>query len=120
MSLEISQLSVIIQIPEEGGEQGKIKAMLYSLMSSPTKPTTNIFAPLELNATPVGSLSCAATEKESTNIAVDTSNGVESVYSLTSSPEKPTTNIFTPSDLNATPVDKSSCAATEKESTKVV
>jgi len=45
------------------------------LTASPAPPKTNIFVPSELKARPRGEVSCAATEKESTKDAVDTSNG---------------------------------------------
>ncbi len=63
-------------------------------------------------------MSCDATEKESTKDAVDTSKGAVSVYSFTSSPSLPTTNIFPPLAEKARPCGNVSCDATEKESTK--
>ena len=50
--------------------------------------------------------------------AVETSNAVDSAYSLTSSPSFPTTNIFVPSAENARPVGRVSWALTENESVK--
>ncbi len=65
--------------------------------SLPLLPTTNIFSPLVEKARPVGNSSCDDTEKESTKDAVDTSKGVDKVYSFTLSLAKPTTNILAPS-----------------------
>ena len=59
-------------------------------------PTTNILAPSAEKARPRGDDSCCDTEKESTKVAVDTSKGAVSVYSFTSRPSLPTTNILAP------------------------
>ena len=57
---------------------------VYSLTSSPVFPTINILVPSVLKATPLGCVSCADTENESTKLAVDTSKAVDNVYSFTS------------------------------------
>ena len=56
-----------------------------------------------------GKVSCAATEKLSTKVAVDTSKGVDNVYSLTLSPDTPIIYIFVPSLLNDMPRGEFSC-----------
>ena len=75
----------------------------YSFTASPEIPTTNILVPSLENATPCGEVSCDATGKKSTKDAVETSNGVDRVYSFTSCPATPTTNILVPLLENATP-----------------
>ncbi len=90
---------------------------VYSKTSGgPAMPTTNIFVPSGLNVSPHGIVSCPASENESTKVTVsDKSNAVLSVYSLTSFPPSPTTNILVPLVLNAMPRGAVSCAETEKE-----
>ena len=77
---------------------------VYSLISSPVIPTTNILVPSLLNAKSDGLSSWELTLKLSTKEEVETSKAVESVYSFTESELNPTTNIFVPSLLNANPV----------------
>ena len=62
-----------------------------------------------------GDDSCELTEKvTSAKAAVETSKGVASVYSFTSSPIVPITNILVPSFETATPVGEVSSEATSK------
>ena len=100
-------------------EASKAVDSVYSFMSSPTKPTTNILAPSLENAMPAGTISCDETEKASTKVAVDASKAVDSVYSFMSSPSLPTTNILAPSLENAMPCGEVSCDETEVASTWV-
>ena len=99
-------------------ETSKPVERVYSLTSSPEYPIMNIFVPSLLKAKPVGELSWPETLKLSTKEAVETSKPVERVYSLTSSPVHPTTNIFVPLLLKAKPLGKSSWPETLKLSTK--
>ena len=58
-------------------------------------------------------------DRLSTKLADDTSKAVERVYSFTSSPTTPATNILVPSWLKARPTGAVSWEATLKLSTKV-
>ena len=91
---------------------------LYSFTSSPIAPSMNILVPLLENAMPVGKVSCDDMEVASTKDRVEASKGVDRLYSFTSSPEPPTTNILVPSLENAMPRGLSSCADMEVASTK--
>ena len=98
---------------------------VYSFTSLSLKPITNILVPSLLKATPVGTESSVATLKplpfplKSLKVAVETSKGVVNVYSLTSSPVLPITNILVPSLLKTTPAELASWVETSKLSTKV-
>ena len=88
---------------KEAVDTSKPVESIYSLISLPVLPVTNILVPSLLNTKPLGAVSCELISKLSTKDAVDTSNPVDRVYSLTSSPVPPTTNILVPSLLNANP-----------------
>ena len=81
------------------------------------KPVTNILVPSALKANPVVLVSWELISKLSTKEAVETSKPVVNVYSLTSSPIRPVTNILVPSVLKANPVGRSSCLLISKLST---
>ena len=91
---------------------------VYSLTSSPILPVTNILVPSVLKARPLGAVSWLETLKLSTKLAVETSNPVERVYSLTSWPTRPNTNILVPSVLKARLMGKVSWLKILKLSTK--
>ena len=91
---------------------------VYSLTSLPVIPITYILVPAVLKLSPYGLASSVATEKLSINVTVeDTSKPTESVYSFTSSPEVPITNILVPSALKRNVCGESSCPLTETLST---
>ena len=76
---------------------------VYSFISLPSSPTTNILVPSLLKAIPLGVSSSSSTSKLSIKFTVDDkSKPVDNVYSFTSSPVLPTTNILVPSLLKAT------------------
>ena len=100
-------------------DTSKAVERVYSLTSSPRTPTTNILSPLSLNATSRAPSSWELISKLSTKDAVDTSKAVERVYSSTSSPFDPTTNIFVPSLLNLNPWGVNSWSLIENPSTYV-
>ena len=101
-------------------ETSKPVVKVYSFISSPVLPDTNILVPSLLKARPIGLVSWDATLKASTKLAVDTSKPVVKVYSFTSLPAAPITNILVPSLLKVTPCGEDSWVATLKASTKVV
>ena len=92
---------------------------VYSFISSPALPDTNILVPSLLNAIPLGAVSWPLTSKLSTKVADDTSKPVVKVYSFISSPSLPTTNILVPSLLKVRPLGVASWPLTSKLSTKL-
>ena len=81
----------------------------YSFTLSLSLSITNILVPSFENAMPVGTMSCDDMGVASTNLLVEASNGVDSVYSFTLSSVMPITNILAPSFENAMPRGSSSC-----------
>ena len=92
---------------------------VYSYTLSPVKPVTNILVPSLLKATSEGLLSWFTTSNLPTKVAVETSKAVVKLYSPTSLPALPDTNILVPSLLKVRPVGLFSWVTTLKLSTKV-
>ena len=94
-------------------DTSKFSDNVYWYIESFWFPTINIFSPSSLNAKAWGSLSWLDTLKASTNDAVPKQYGPPaSVYSFTSSPVFPVTNIFLPSSPNVMPWGVSSWLVT--------
>ena len=99
-------------------ETSKPVLNVYSLISSPDSPTTNILVPSGLNSNSSGWPS-SETLAQSTKVAVETSKPVSNVYSQTLSFSLPKTNILVPFWLNCACLASSSSELTSKLSTKV-
>ena len=84
-------------------ETSKPMLNVYSQTLSFCLPKTNIFVPFWLNFTSLESLSSDSVSKLSTKVAVEISKPMVNLYSLTSSPLWPVTNILVPSLLNVNP-----------------
>ena len=91
-------------------ETSKAVDKVYSFTSLPAWPVTYILVPSLLKATSLTTVSWAETSKpvpsllKSLKTAVETSNGDDKVYSFTSSPTVPNTNILVPSLLKVKPL----------------
>ena len=101
-------------------ETSKPVDSVYSFISPPLLSVTNILVPSSLKVTSCGEATWLLTLKASTKLAVETSKPVVKVYSPTSSPIAPITNILVPSLLKVTSCGEDSWVATLKASTKVV
>ena len=99
---------------------------VYTFISSPLLPETNILVPSLLNLIYWGVVSWPLISKPdpspfmSLKVAVDKSKPVDNVYEFISFPVSPTTNILVPSLLKARPLGVASWVLTSKLSTKVV
>ena len=99
---------------------------VYTFISSPLLPETNILVPSLLNLIYWGVVSWPLISKPdpspfmSLKVAVDKSKPVDNVYEFISFPVSPTTNILVPSLLKARPLGVVSWVLTSKLSTKVV
>ena len=99
---------------KEALDTSKPVESVYSLISLPWLPVTNILVPSLLNTKPLGKVSWELISKLSTKDAVAVLNALAKVYSLTSLPPPPVINIFVPSLLNANPWGEFSWEATLK------
>ena len=85
-------------------DKSKPVANEYVFTSPSLKPTTNILVPLSLKAIPAGLLSWEILKVFSRLTFDDKSKAVCNVYSFTSLPASPTTNIENPLALKAIPL----------------